>query len=140
MLGTLLLFQTAAAIALSDAPRKDVPAGSADLSEVAARVHLNRKALEGWVPKKGTPPPPVDWTAIADGIPTPSGPARRELEPPPEPPMPETVNGFDEPRPSFYAPYPVYGRQRVHARAPHRHSGPRTPAGRASGPPRARFR
>lgn len=139
MLGALLLFQAAAAISLSDAPQKEVPAGSGDLSEIAGRVHLNRKVLEGWVPKKGAPAPPVDWASIAP--PQPPAPARHELEPPPEPAVPETVNGFDQPRPWFYAPYPVYGRQRARGgHAPHRHAANRIPSGRASGPLRSRLR
>ena len=130
MPGALLLFQAAAAISLSGAPQRDVPAGSADLSEVAARVHLNRNALEGWVPKKGTPPPPVDWESIAPR-PAVERRVRRELETPPEPEVPETVNGFEEPRPWFY------GR---HTRAPRRHTRTRTFAGRAAGAFRGRFR
>jgi hypothetical protein len=138
MLGALLLFQAAAAIALSDAPRQEVPAASADLSEVAARVHLNKKALEGWVPKKGVPAPLVDWTTVAPA-PVVEPPARRELEPPPEAAIPETVNGFDQPRPWFYAPYPAYG-PAFGRRSTRRHTASRTFAGRAATPFRRRLR
>jgi hypothetical protein len=59
MMAALALFQIA--IAASTAERQAVPAGPTDLSYVASRVHLNRQALEGWVPKKGTPTPPIEW-------------------------------------------------------------------------------
>jgi hypothetical protein len=138
MLGALLLFQAAAAMSLSDAPRQEVSAGPSDLSEVAGRVHLNRKALEGWVPKKGTAPPPVDWESIAPPVPT-RRPAR-ELAPPPEPEIPETVNGFDQPRPWFYGAPAFSPRHTINRHAPRPRGGTRTFAARPGGPVRARFR
>ncbi|HKC25869.1 MAG TPA: hypothetical protein VKF32_14065, partial [Thermoanaerobaculia bacterium] len=123
MIGALALFQIA--IAASTAERQAVAAGPTDLSYVASRVHLNLKALEGWVPKKGTPPPPIEWPEIVVAPEPRRRVAERERveEEPPYDPW-GSVNAYGAP------PIPFYGSGRAHRP---RSFGPRPPQRQLSG-------
>jgi hypothetical protein len=132
MLGAVLLFQieiTRTPRPAEGAPRKVVPAERRDLSEVASSVQLNRRALDGWVPKKGTPAPPLDWTLE----PAPPAPPTSWRERPREDeaavvaaPADESVNGFDQPRLWFYAGTGSFRRHTRGGGHPHAHLAPRS--------------
>ena len=126
MIGAIVLFQVAAvSISASDAPRQTVSAESADLSTFASQVHINRKALEGWVPQKGTPAPRAELPNV-ETIPNPPERWRNASREGPEESAAadsdESVNSFGEPRPYFFGSSgghrPHFGPGRAHRRAP----------------------
>lgn len=135
MNGAVLLFQVAIAVSPAvEGPRQPVPAGPAELSEAAARIHLNRKALEGWVPMTGTPAPPPTYPAVSFA-PPPQDRWRDDrpaiAEPQVVPDLPESVNPVGGPGLWFYGP----GRAHRH---PSVHPAPRFQQHRSSprhGPP-----
>jgi len=130
MIGSIVLMQVAASISLSDAPRQPVPREHADLSEAAARIHINKKAFDGWVPKKGTPAPAAPLPSFEEIQPAPEAPryaARADVDER-EPAEPEEgVNDFTAPRPFFFGAPPSLT-HRQHHRAGRVFVAPRGPA------------
>jgi hypothetical protein len=122
MIAAVALFQIA--IAASTGERQAVAAGPTDLSYVASRVHLNLKALEGWVPKKGTPAPPIEWPEIVVAPEPRRRVAAMRERAEEELPYDDSVNAYGVP------PIPFYGSFRGHRT---RFFGQRPPQRRFSG-------
>jgi hypothetical protein len=106
MIGLIVLLQVAVvATPEPDGSRKPVSAAPVDLSAAASRIHINRKALDGWVPLKGVPAPAPVFPAIVF-VPSPldarRGASRENLEENAFSDLGESVNSFDGARPYFY--------------------------------------
>jgi hypothetical protein len=104
LLPGIVLLQVLSITPVTDS-RQPVATGPLDLGAVASRVHLNLKALEGWVPKKGTPAPPIDWASL----PPPPMPPERPIivVAPPEPREPSYLD--EGVNPAWGAPIPFWG-------------------------------
>jgi hypothetical protein len=132
MIGAIVLFQiTVAATPASDASRPVVSSEPIDLSTLASQIHINRKALEGWVPRKGTPVPPAELPQIVSLPSPPEKPrnaSREDARADASADSGETVNSFDQTRPYFFG---SRGARRPHPGVGHAHR--RGPAGGAPG-------